>query len=61
MRELVAQIGGEWPSYRQHVKETRGLSLEYVDKKLASELIADLLATVRRGRGNGTQPAGRAA
>ena len=57
LRELVDQIGGEWPSFREHVREAHGVNVEYADKKLASELIDDLLATVRKHRGNGSQPA----
>lgn len=61
LRELVDEMGGQWQGFREHVREAHGVNVEYADKKLASELIDDLLATVRRQRGNGTQPAGRAA
>ncbi len=61
LRELVDQVGGQWPGFRDHVREVHGVNIEYADKKLASQLIDELLATVRKGRGNGAQPAGRAA
>ena len=61
MHELVEQLGGQWGGFRDHVREAHGVNVEYADKKLASALINDLLATVRKNRGNGAQPAGRAA
>lgn len=54
MRELVGELGGDWREYRQHVKEKHGTALEYCDKRTASDLIGNLLASARKRRGNGS-------
>ncbi len=53
LRELVDEVGGDWARYRDHVREQHGLSVEYVDRKLASTLIEGLIATARKRRANG--------
>ncbi len=61
LHELVEQVGGQWSSYRDHVREVHGVNVEYADRKLASTLIDELLVTVRKQRGGESLPTGKAA
>lgn len=62
LRELVAETGGEWNDFRSHVRNTRGVNLEYANKEVASSLITELVAAARQRRNgaNGSAPEGRA-
>lgn len=53
LRELVAELGAQWPSFKSWVKEEHGVAVEYATRQLASELIGDLIAKAQARRGNG--------
>jgi hypothetical protein len=55
LRELVYEVGSQWPSFKAWVKEEHGVAIEYASKRLASELIGDLIKANAR-RGNGRYP-----
>jgi len=60
LRELVSKVGGDWTRYREHVREKRGINVEYVDRQVAGELIKELTAMLQN-RSNGAQPPARVA
>ena len=54
LRGLVSDSGGDWAAYRNAVRERRGINLEYADRRLASELIEELLGPApQASNGNG--------
>lgn len=53
LRELVGELGAEWPSFKSWVKSEHGVSVEYASKELASRLIGDLISKAQARRGNG--------
>ncbi len=53
LRELVAELGAQWPSFKGWVKEEHGVAVEYATRQLASELIGDLIGKAQARRGNG--------
>ncbi len=59
MRELVDEIGGDWARFREHVRKERKVNVEYANKRVASEIIADLIAMNRERRSNGRSAPGR--
>ncbi len=59
LRELVDELGRDWSSFREHVRKERGLNVEYANRKLASELIDELILMSRKHRSNGKHPNGR--
>ena len=58
LRELVDELGRDWSNFREHVRKEHGLNVEYADRKLASELIEDLIQMSRRRRSNGAHSDG---
>lgn len=50
LQELVGELGSEWSSFRQWVRETRGVNVEYASRSVASELIGDLLDRLQTHR-----------
>lgn len=61
MRELVEELGVDWNNYRASVRERLGINVEYATRRVASDLIADLIARTRAGRTNGGSHAERRA
>lgn len=53
LRELVAELGAEWPSFKNWVKSEHNVAVEYATRQLASELIGDLINKAQARRGNG--------
>jgi hypothetical protein len=53
MRELVHELGGDWPAFRAHVRAAHGVNVEYASRRLGSTLIEDLLGRVRQRKPNG--------
>tara|TARA_R110002096_G_C14660074_1_gene727636 strand:- start:1198 stop:1866 length:669 start_codon:yes stop_codon:yes gene_type:complete len=58
LRQLVAELGAEWASFRHWVKKEHNVALEYASRSLASEIIGELIhkAQARRGNGHASQP-----
>lgn len=57
MQELVGELGSDWQAFRKWVKSERQINVEYADKRLASDLIDDLIGRLRRKRSlNGSGP-----
>ena len=54
MRELVDEVGGDWARFREHVRKERNVNVEYANRKMASEIIEELIQMARRRRSNGT-------
>jgi len=59
LRTLVADVGGDWGRYRDHVRGEHKVNVEYADRRLADQLIASLMATVEKRKSNGGHPSGR--
>ncbi len=59
LRVLVADVGGDWGRYRDHVRGEHKVNVEYSDRRLADQLIASLIATAEKRRANGAHPSGR--
>lgn len=59
LRELVDESGGEWPAFREQVRAQHGVNVEFSDTKLASALITELVALVRKRKANGGEHDGR--
>lgn len=61
LRHLVTESGSDWTTFRNAVRERHRINVEYADRRLASELIEELLATSHQasrrnghnGRSNG--------
>lgn len=53
LRELVAELGAQWPSFKDWVKGEHGVAIEYASRQVASELIADLITKAQARGGNG--------
>ncbi len=54
LRELVDQVEhGDWNGFCQRVREEHGVVVEYADRRLASDLIGELIDRARSRRGNG--------
>ena len=53
LKELVAELGSDWHSFRRWVQNERGVTVEYASRGAASELIQDLIGRARRQRANG--------
>lgn len=54
LRELVAEAGEDWATYRAAIRQRLGINIEYADRATASTLISERLdATGRRASGSG--------
>jgi len=53
VRELVADVGGDWGRYREHVRGEHKVNVEYADRRLADQLIASLAAMAEKKKANG--------
>lgn len=54
LRGLVNDAGGDWATYRNSVRDRHGINVEYADRRLASELIQELLGPPpQASNGNG--------
>ena len=53
LRELVGELGAQWPSFKGWVKTEHGVAIEYATRQLASDLIGELIGKVHARKGNG--------
>jgi hypothetical protein len=54
LRHLVTESGSDWSTFRNSVRERHRINVEYADRRLASELIQELLPpTQNTANGNG--------